>query len=56
MADKGQEFEIVTEVGVFGDLNIEDPTRKKVNKKNEDIDELIMESTQSNLKNLSGRK
>jgi len=44
---------IVTEVGVFGDLNIEDPTAKKVKKKNEELSEsevnqLIEESVQAN--------
>lgn len=51
------DLSIVTEVGNFGALNIEDPTAKKVKKKkNElgvemDIDEMIRESIEHN-KNL----
>ena len=49
-----EEFNIVTEVGVFGDLNIEDPTVKSVKKKNntnyteEEIETLIKESISTN--------
>ena len=49
-----EEFNIVTEVGVFGDLNIEDPTIKSVKKKNntnyteEEIETLIKESINTN--------
>ena len=49
-----EEFNIVTEVGVFGDLNIEDPTIKSVKKKNntnyteEELESLIKESINSN--------
>lgn len=51
------ELSIVTEVGTFGSLNIDDPTVKKIKKKkNElgvemDIDEMIRESIEHN-KNL----
>ena len=49
-----EEFNIVTEVGVFGDLNIDDPTIKSVKKKNntnytdEEIETLIRESINNN--------
>jgi hypothetical protein len=46
------ELNIVTEVGTFGGLNIEDPT-KKIVKKLEDIDDVIREATQENVKNLT---
>lgn len=52
MANHEEEFEIVTEVGTFGSLNIEDPTTKKVKRKNSEIEELIAESTKNNLANL----
>lgn len=43
------ELNIVTEVGMFGELNIEeDPTSKKVKKKNEDLDALIEEAIITN--------
>ena len=54
MYNNKEEFNIVTEVGVFGDLNIEDPTVKSVKKKNnnnyteEELDALIKESINSN--------
>ena len=49
-----EEFNIVTEVGVFGDLNIDDPTVKSIKKKNntnyteDEINELIKESINTN--------
>ena len=45
-----KEYSVVTEVGVFGDLNIEDPTAKKVKKKNDEqsIDDMIAESIKTN--------
>jgi len=55
MSDKG-ELHIVTEVGTFGDLNITDPTKKKVAKKDEDMDALIREAHQENIKNLGQKK
>ena len=43
------ELNIVTEVGMFGELNIEeDPTSKRVKKKNEDLDALIEEAIITN--------
>ncbi|MNV96481.1 hypothetical protein D3C71_1914970 [compost metagenome] len=53
MSKPEPEYEIVTEVGIFGNLNIDDPTTKKVKRKNTEIDELIAESTRANLANLS---
>ncbi len=38
-----EELNIVTEVGVFGDLDINDPTKKKVKNK-EEVDKLIQEA------------
>lgn len=46
------EMSIVTEVGTFGDLDIEDPTVKKVKKSKKEIDELIQESIKENAANL----
>lgn len=46
-----QEIYIVTEQGVFGDLDIKDPSKKKAKKKSE-IDELIREANEKNLQNL----
>lgn len=54
MYKNNEEYSIITEVGVFGDLNIEDPTVKNVKKKNntdyteEEIDALIKESINAN--------
>jgi len=45
------ELSIVTEQGVFGDLNISDPSKKKV-KKASDLEEVIREATEENLRNL----
>lgn len=49
---KTEELNIVTEVGVFGDLNIDDPTIKKVKKQEESLDAIIESATAENLKNL----
>ena len=46
---------IITEVGTFGDLNIKDPTKKKVKKNNEELDVLIEESIKNNLINLDDK-
>jgi hypothetical protein len=50
--DRDQELHIVTEVGTFGDLNIDDPTKKKL-KKAQDLDAVIREATETNLNNLT---
>lgn len=47
------EMNIVTEVGTFGDLDINDPTATKVKKKKKEIDELIQESIKENANNLA---
>lgn len=53
--ESDKEYCVVTEVGVFGSLNIDDPTKKKIkNKKN--TEELINETIQENLKNLTENK
>lgn len=46
-------YSVVTEVGTFGDLNIDDPSVSSVKKKNEDIDHLIAESIKENATNLA---
>ena len=48
-----EELNIVTEVGVFGSLDIDDPTKKKVNSKNgkTDLDEMIQEAIVENFNN-----
>ena len=33
-----ESLEVVTEIGVFGDLNIEDPTTKKILKERKELD------------------
>lgn len=44
-----EELCVVQEVGVFGELDIKDPTKKKLKKKDEqDIDALIKESIEKN--------
>ena len=57
MANKNNEnLHILTEVGVFGDLDVDDPTAKKVNRnKNDDvdIDALIDSAIEDNMNNLS---
>ncbi|MDD3172101.1 MAG: hypothetical protein PHF63_00275 [Herbinix sp.] len=45
-------YSAVCEVGVFGSLNIEDPTCIDIDKKDLE-EELILESIQRNLKNLT---
>jgi len=53
--EKDEGLHILTEVGVFGDLDIDNPTAKKVkNKKDEmdDIDALIESAIGENSKNL----
>lgn len=49
--DKDAQYEIVTEVGVFGSINIDDPSRKKIESK-DSLDELITEATNANRQNL----
>jgi len=52
MLEKNEELCIITEVGIFGQLDIEDPTKKKVKKKDE-LEALIESSVKTNLDNLS---
>jgi len=53
-----KEYSIVTEVGVFGELNINDPTVKKVKTKNngdlteDELNGIINESIQNNANTL----
>lgn len=49
MCDK-EKMNIVTEVGVFGELNVKNPTAKEVNDGEDetDIDALIAESIEKN--------
>lgn len=51
MTDKGDLY-IVGEVGIFGELNIKDPTVTTVKKKRKDIDALIEEAIKENQENL----
>lgn len=44
-----EELAVVTEIGVFGGLGIEDPTQTKVKAK--DLDALIEQANAENLKN-----
>lgn len=51
MFDKDDNLNILTEVGVFGELDIDDPTAKKVKRKKdnmENIDKLIEEAIENN--------
>jgi hypothetical protein len=49
---KNEKLSIVTEVGTFGDLNIQDPTSKETEKLNndspDDIEEIIKQSIEKN--------
>ena len=51
MVNDDKELYVVTEVGTFGDLNIADPTKKKVLKESE-LEDLIREATTENMNNL----
>lgn len=44
---KQEELAIVTEQGVFGELDVNDPTKRKVNTK-EEIDKAIKEAVEKN--------
>jgi len=52
MLNKEEDLCIITEVGVFAGLDIKDPTKKKVKKKDE-LETLIESSVKTNLENLS---
>lgn len=56
MADNEKvELSFVTEVGVFGDLDINDPTIKNAKKKkNDNIEDMIAEAITENVNNLTG--
>jgi hypothetical protein len=43
---------VVTEIGVFGELDIKDPTKKKVKKKSSEMEALIEAAIEENKKNL----
>lgn len=45
-----EEYAVLTEVGVFGGLGIEDPTKKKIQVN--ELDALIEQANVENLKNL----
>lgn len=49
MCDK-EKMNIVTEVGIFGELNVKDPTAKEVNgtEENAELEALIAESIEKN--------
>jgi hypothetical protein len=46
--NKEDELCVVTEIGIFGTLNIPDPTKKKINKDDSELGVLIEESIQNN--------
>lgn len=48
------DLHVVTEVGVFGDLDIQDPTLKKVQEKSE-LDQEIADAIARNRANLTGK-
>ncbi len=51
---ENNDLHVVTEIGVFGELDVEDPTVNNVKKKNKDVnvDEIINEAIQENLNTL----
>lgn len=50
-----EELSVVTEIGVFGDLDIEDPTAIDVKKKKKALDDMIEESISENKEALIGQ-
>jgi len=53
MTNDNDELFVITEVGTFGNLNIVDPSKKKLERQNEDIMTVIKEVTRTNLDNLT---
>lgn len=53
MAKEKEELYVVTEIGTFAGMNINDPTAKKVKKKQEELDALIEQTNAENKKNLT---
>lgn len=53
--NKTDELYVVTEIGTFGELDVEDPTIESVNrkKKTTNIEETIREAIQENFNNLT---
>lgn len=50
-----EEMVVLTEVGAFGDMEIDDPTVKKIKKPNqEDLESMIQEAIAENASNLTG--
>lgn len=48
-----EELYVVTEVGMFGELDVQDPTKKKVKRKEEqDLEAIIAEGIAANKNNL----
>lgn len=53
MSDKdNSELCAITEVGVFADLNISDPTKKKLSKADSGLEAVIEQAIKDNEKNL----
>jgi hypothetical protein len=53
MSDKDNgELCVVTEIGVFADLNISDPTKKKLAKADSGLEAVIEQAIEDNKKNL----
>lgn len=54
--EENNDLSYVTEVGVFGSLDIEDPTVIEMKKKKKkEMDDLIQEAIEENKKNLKGK-
>lgn len=50
--NENSELSIVTEIGVFGELDITDPTKKKVKRNSQELDSIIEETIKNNNDNL----
>ncbi len=54
--EENNDLSYVTEVGVFGSLDIDDPTVIEMKKKKKkEMDDLIQEAIEENKKNLKGK-
>lgn len=54
--EENNDLSYVTEVGVFGSLDIDDPTViEMTKKKKKEMDDLIQEAIEENKKNLKGK-
>ena len=54
LEDDYSEMSVVTEIGVFGELDVEDPTATRVKKKKDaNLEDTINEAIMENMSNLS---